>query len=223
MKTKNFFITSICLISGINNAWATGSPCTILVDCDSVTISGTANNIASCAGGNAGTTKCYRAENGKYYAVVDCIACNIGYSYETSDTVCPNIEYQACVSCDCHQICANSVKWESTGTEGYERGLTADANRPRCDCSTRKCLNAFSETAYRCAAGYYGSSTDGTSGCTMCPTWTGVYTNPARTILARGTNSAGNKNITSCYFRKGGTYYDNTGTFTLDSVCSYTN
>lgn len=65
-----------------------------------------------------------------------------------------------------------------------------------------------------CAAGYYG-----TSGCTQCPTWTGVYTNSARTVLARGTSIAGdNKTISDCYIASG-TYYDATGTFKLNGIC----
>ncbi|MDR0726706.1 MAG: hypothetical protein LBF37_01445 [Rickettsiales bacterium] len=40
-------------------------------------------------------------------------------------------------------------------------------------------------TAYRCAAGYYGSSTNGSSGCTLCP--------------SGGTSAAGSIVITQCY------------------------
>lgn len=214
MKTKNFFITSICLISGINNAWATGSPCTTLVDCDSVTISGTANNIASCAGGNAGTTKCYRAENGKYYAVVDCMACANFYAYGYSDAVCPNIRYQGCSSCDCKKICGGG--WKPTNTAGYE----VDIYTYSCDCFTGKCTRKEGNS-YRCAAGYYGEPSSEGSGCASCP-YAKFYKNSARNILASGTSNAGSKSITSCYVAKG-TYYDDTGTFTLDSVCSYTN
>lgn len=218
MKTKHFCITSVCLVLGISNAMATGSPCTQTVNCDSVTISGTANTFAACAGGTAGTQKCYRAEDGKYYAVIDCMACAKRYSYETSDLFCPNITYQTCGDCDCYSLCGGG--WKSTGTAGHEKDLYTY----KCNCRTNTCLSNDKTYHYRCAAGYYGKSVGGTSGCTQCPTWSGVYTNAARTTIARGTSIAGsNSDVTSCRFTTGTTYYDVTGTFTLGSNCSYTN
>lgn len=218
MKTKNFFITSICLMAGITNAMAAGSPCTQVVDCDSVTISGTANTLGACAGGTAGSRKCYRAEDGKYYSVIDCGACANYVSYGVSSTVCPNITYITCANCNCYSLCGGG--WTSTGTAGYEK----DLDTYMCNCSTNECVNNKKTYKYRCAAGYYGDPTRDGVGCTQCPTWSGVYTDYARTNLAVGTSLAGNnKAITSCRFTTGTTYYDVTGAFKLDSSCNYTN
>lgn len=73
-----------------------------------------------------------------------------------------------------------------------------------------------------CASGYYGKTTNGTTGCTQCPTATNIYTNSARTTLARGTSTYGdNEYISGCFIAQG-TYYDATGTFKL-SPCYYKN
>ncbi|MDR0726846.1 MAG: hypothetical protein LBF37_02165 [Rickettsiales bacterium] len=62
---------------------------------------------------------------------------------------------------------------------------------------------------YRCAEGYYGSSSNGTSGCTSCPTATGA------TSVA-GDNSA----ITQCY-TPAGTGSDSTGSYSIIDKCYY--
>ena len=59
---------------------------------------------------------------------------------------------RSCPDCD-------SVDWASSGT-GYEKRILAN-----CNGETGVCTKT---TEYRCAAGYYGSSTNGTSGCSEC-------------------------------------------------------
>lgn len=116
-----------------------------------------------------------------------------------------------CVAKTCSN-CTSDTSWSSAGT-GYMKKVTRT-----CDCGVCK-----ESTAYQCASGYWGSSTNGTSGCTQCPTWSGVYTNSARTALARGTCSSGVTAITGCYVIPG-TYYDATGTFTISNApCMYSN
>ncbi len=107
--------------------------------------------------------------------------------------------------------CSNCTTgaWVNIGT-GYQRQQVAN-----CECNT--CNKYY---RYRCAAGYYGSSSNGTSGCTQCPTWSGVYTTSSKTTLVRGTSAAGATAITGCYVRSG-TYYDTTGTFKIGSNCQY--
>lgn len=73
---------------------------------------------------------------------------------------------------------------------------------------------------YNCSKGYYGLGFFSSS-CTQCPQWSGVYTNSAKTTLARGTTSkSGATAITDCYIAAG-TYYDATGTFKISSNCQY--
>lgn len=72
-----------------------------------------------------------------------------------------------------------------------------------------------------CATGFYGTTSDGTTGCAQCPTWSGVYTNSSKTTLARGTSTSGeNTVIVDCYISYG-TYYDATGEFELKGTCYY--
>lgn len=83
-------------------------------------------------------------------------------------------------------------------------------------------VDCYFETrhSYRCETGYYGKPTDAKSGCSQCPTWSGVYTNSALTTSARGTSYAGATAITECYVASG-TYYDATGTFKISGKCEY--
>lgn len=115
--------------------------------------------------------------------------------------------------CGCKCDNCTNVSWQAYGT-GYQRYTSK-----KCDCSgsTATCQSTYS---YQCAAGYYGSSTNGTSGCTKCPTATGIYTDSARTTLASTTSTDGTTSVTGCNIPSG-TYYDTTGTFTLTSKCSY--
>ncbi|MCM1294145.1 MAG: hypothetical protein NC311_01115 [Muribaculaceae bacterium] len=126
--------------------------------------------------------------------------CNSGYG-------CVNAKCVKCTSCS---NCTSDTSWSAYGT-GYQR-----ITYRTCACNGT-CNTSYS---YRCAAGYYGSSTNGTSGCTQCPTWTGVYTTSAKTTLVRGTSAAGATAITGCYISTG-TDYDVTGTFKLTDVCPY--
>ena len=167
---------------------------------------------------------------GKVTGVASCYTCNPGYELvknpsasgitACSSTGDPNedsggvghYDYTECVKNCTASNCA-STNWVAKST-GYEtrtyRSCSATGTSGTCN----------STTQYRCAAGYYGSSTNGTSGCTQCPQWTGVYTNSGKTTLARGTSSAGTTAITGCYVAPG-TYYDATGTFKTTTNCAY--
>ena len=107
-----------------------------------------------------------------------------------------------CVTC---KTCSNctSGSWEDYGT-GYQRILNKSCN---CDGT---CSSSYS---YRCAAGYYGSSSNGTSGCTRCPASGGVY----------GSSTAGSTAITACYIPSGTSFSDTGGSGTYTSNCYYTN
>lgn len=160
-----------------------------------------------------GATKCYKSTDNKYYRFTQCASCNLPYTQR--NTAYPEqcgalAQFELCV-CYCGTNCVSNLDWTNHNT-GYQRII----NRA-CDCSgsTATCKET---TRYRCAPGYYGSSTNGTSGCTRCPTWSGVYTDSGRTTLARGTSNAGESAITDCYIATG-TYYDASGTFTLTSKC----
>lgn len=99
--------------------------------------------------------------------------------------------------------CVSDGRWKHDFfNSGYESHTVRTCNTFNCVCMER--------TQYRCAAGYYGSSINGTSGCTRCPSSGGVY----------GTSVAdSNIKITDCYMTGGS---DDTGTFTYTSKCYYT-
>lgn len=66
---------------------------------------------------------------------------------------------------------------------------------------------------YRCAPGYYGTTKDGLTGCTKCPSSGGVA----------GRSDGGATSITQCYLPFGTTGSDSTGNFTYTSKCYYSN
>ncbi|MCM1294313.1 MAG: hypothetical protein NC311_02010 [Muribaculaceae bacterium] len=176
-----------------------------------------ANN---CATMNQTESFMWHETDGKCYYVQSCATCPSGYSLEyiDEDTTGIALDYLCWYEPDedinkepypyhtCVKNCPDDTDWAASGT-GYQKQTVYNT-----DC--------VASTKYRCAAGYYGSSTNGTSGCTRCPNWTGVYTNSTKTILARGNSSAGATSITGCYI-SAGTYYDTTGTFKITSTCPY--
>lgn len=144
---------------------------------------------------------CYCSE-----AVVSCPFCNGGCTKTQSSLTTSGgqtVKYyyckENCVGCS---NCTSDSDWSAHST-GYQKKTTRS-----CDCNT---CNAT--TAYRCASGYYGTSTNGTSGCTRCPSSGGVY----------GTSSAGSTVITACYLPSGTTGSDSTGAFTYTNNCYYSN
>ncbi len=137
--------------------------------------------------------------------VTTCRTCRTGFTlvektgYD-SKTGC-SYEYSVCEkSCTGCSNCASDTTW-SAGDAGYERLATR-----RCDCNTCK-----TSWEYRCAAGYWGTTTNGTSGCTQC--------SPAHNMNA--TSSPGATAITSCYLAAGDNGADSAGSFTFTQDCYY--
>ena len=138
--------------------------------------------------------------------VYNCTQCSAGYKLDGGTVEvdgCSNaIQANGCIlDCTGCSNCTSDTTWSATGTAGYEKKVTRT-----CSCNT---CNA--STSYRCAAGYYGSSTNGTSGCTRCPSSGGVY----------GTSAAGSTAITSCYIPSGTSMTDSVGTYEYTSNCYY--
>lgn len=101
--------------------------------------------------------------------------------------------------CSC-PACTNctSDAWVAFGT-GYEKQIFRTCECGECKVSTK----------YRCAAGYYGTSINGASGCSKCPD--------------NGTSNAGATLKTGCYLPSGTNINDTVGQYTLTENCSYKN
>lgn len=175
---------------------------------------------AECSTLDETYTTVWEDDHGCHY-IKSCKTCPTGYTPEftdvgwTYDDFCynPDIEQElkniqlevnvcvkSCVSCtNC-----NSIDWTAYRT-GYERRINRD-----CECDG----TCTSTTQYRCAVGYYGTSTNGTSGCTRCPSSGGIYGTTA---------AAGSKNITSCYIPANQTMSDGTGEYVFTNKCYYKN
>lgn len=188
---------------------------------------GSTKVITGCSGT---TTSYYIMGNILLDILGSCSACGTGYTREAVTTSnintvssswsaveanCANISAMisglyTCVAKTCTD-CTSDSDWSSAGT-GYHKKTTATCNAGVCT----------KTTAYRCASGYYGSSTNGTSGCTKCPTWSGVYSNSGKTTEANAYSTVGTTGITGCMIIPS-TYYDASGTFSLTNPCSYSN
>ncbi|MDR2412841.1 MAG: hypothetical protein LBD50_01355 [Rickettsiales bacterium] len=119
---------------------------------------------------------CYNLDGG--IAVITCTSCQTNYVLTQK-----SINYSGCTfnfnicqsNCTGCMNCTSDADWSAYGT-GYQKKTTKS-----CSCNT-----CNSSTTYRCAAGYYGLSHNGTSGCEICPTG--------------GTSVAGdNTTISKCY------------------------
>ncbi|MDE6250146.1 MAG: hypothetical protein K2M34_00730 [Alphaproteobacteria bacterium] len=183
--------------------------------------------ITGCTGT---TTSYYVTANSLIDILGSCSACGTGYtreavtisnintassSWSAVESNCANISAMisglyTCVAKTCTD-CTSDTNWVSFAA-GYQKKTTATCNAGVCT----------KTTAYQCAQGYYGSSTNGTSGCARCPTWTGVYSDSAKTKAVTGYSAAGITAITGCMILPG-TYYDVTGTFNMGNPCTYTN
>ena len=78
-----------------------------------------------------------------------------------------------------------------------------------CVCNTK--------TTYRCEAGYWGSPTNASSGCTACPS-----SHPNSTAGSNSTQSTCNVSCTACSASSGATCTRASSTATYNNSCSYT-
>ena len=144
----------------------------------------------------------------RYYdttGIFSCSRCETGYELTQQRATVPNcsneILFNVCRK-PCDGTCSDCTTsaW-TAGNTGYQKRTYASCNTATCVCT---------KTAqYRCAAGYYGTSSNGTSGCTRCP--------------SSGSSAAGTTAITSCYLPSGTTGSDSTGSYTYTANCYYSN
>ncbi len=131
--------------------------------------------------------------NGTSYPCVCEANSDCGYNY-----CCVNNRCQPCSPCTYN--CSGCGSWSAAGT-GYEKKTTCACNGT-CDNRT---------ISYRCAAGYWGSSTNGTSGCVKCETGT--------------TSAAGSISHNACCYPSGYSYTgsDTSGSYTVkhNGVCCW--
>lgn len=205
-KLLILFGLSIVFVNGVYAA-PVGTTCSITLSCPSGQLC-MEGNLISCM---AYTTKYYNN-----VAVHSCSNCPSGLTrVERSVSVpgCDKVSYYDCVSSCTECPDCESEDWKpysSSGTTvfitGYERKVTATCIYSTCTCSKR--------TQYRCAGGYYGSSLNGTSGCSLCPG------NSYGEVLIRGGSVAGsNTDMTDCYVTSGG---DESGLYSYTQNCYYT-
>lgn len=152
--------------------------------------------------------KCYKAPSGIIYLVNTCTSCAAGHTL--TDVPLRDIISECDVAttvklcCRTCTACTSDNEYSASGTDGYDRKAIRT-----CDCNTGCKISRYT---YRCAAGYYGTSTDGKTGCTRCPLSAGG---------THGTSPAGKIDITSCYIPSG-SFLELSGSGTYTDDCPYT-
>ncbi len=212
----------LCALFIVGNAWALS---TDVDTCREVTCPGNSSSIVEentmthfVDGNVSRTATCYRVPStGKYvriWTLASGSVCPSGFAVETLthySQVCPlNIfQYEDCVTqCSGCSNCEDTGTW-GAGNTGYEKRTKKTCNMTSCSCET--------STVYRCARGYYGTSTNGTSGCTRCPRIdTADLFSPFGT-----TDSAGQISVYNCYIPAGTAFQDATGSGIYPDQCDY--
>lgn len=118
---------------------------------------------------------------------------NIGHDV---DTVCK--ELALCSSGGGTEPCPDCVGCNTTDWRAASTGYQARIYEAVCNCGV-----CNTKVEYRCADGFYGSSTNGSSGCIQCPSLNGVYAH----------SYPGSTTVTSCYIAEGVYVLDDSGTY----------
>ncbi len=189
---KYIFMCGALVALGVGRAsWAATIACMAshCMDLDAVTV----NDVS------AGCQRIIKTCYGNY-ALETCVSCATGYTNISASAVVPGCVGTYTYS-DCQENCAGCVNCVSDASwSGHAVGYEKKVVRT-CDCNTCKAT-----TSYRCAAGYYGSSLNGTTGCTRCP--------------ENGNSNAGTTSVTGCYVTSGS---DATGSCIYTQNCYYSN
>lgn len=160
-----------------------------------------------------GSNTYYMSTSGFCWGRKTCNKCQAGYTAITENLGdCTNITYTYC-DCICDN-CKDDTTWSSAGKAGYLKKATR-----RCICSSGTPTCTIVKTDYKCNAGYYGSSTNGTSGCTKCPTTEegGAGKSDDDVIYSE----VGSTQITDCYVGALSFITDTSGEFMFVDDCYY--
>ncbi len=141
-----------------------------------------------CGSGKGGNGKC-SCVDAQYNKTIEFpCGCTSDSDCDGPGWGCINGQCQTCRTCsNC-----NTTSW-TNGNTGYQTRTVRT-----CGCTTGQCT---SNTEYRCAPGYYGTTSNGSTGCSRCSADSGVY----------GTTAAGSTARTNCYIETGTTFSDTSG------------
>lgn len=155
---------------------------------------------------NDGRSGAYNFSNGQ--SVHTCQTCDTGYVAVTEYAYVDDCGQVSYTNCDCKCSGCSSSDYTDIGN-GYER-----RELKTCSCSSGSAKCVTSGYSYRCAQGYWGSSSNGTSGCTRCDPSGGAYGTTA---------SAGTTAKTGCYLPSGTSFSETPGSGTYTGNCYWAN
>ncbi|MCM1294915.1 MAG: hypothetical protein NC311_05180 [Muribaculaceae bacterium] len=155
------------------------------------------------------------------YRIFSCASCPSGYELKDvsisdivpgSGCLSSDTAKQCCKTCT---DCASDTAYTATGTNGY-----LSKKIRSCSCSG---TCSVTSTKYMCAPGYYGRSTDGTSGCTRCPKLTNTVYGTTDVNLSLGDTVIVMSTITNCYIPANTPISSTSGTYHFTEDCYYDN
>lgn len=149
----------------------------------------------------------YTDDCSHYVILEKCLECVSGYYIQVTGSVnsryfTGGFDYTSCLPNESNctaSNCKSDTDWKP-GNAGYLK----KENR---NCVGGKCTVVSG--SYMCAAGYYGTSTNGTTGCTRCPSSGGVY----------GLSDVDSADISYCYIPRGTKFSDSTGSGEYAADC----
>lgn len=163
MKKQVFLLVVIILTMG--NSLAGTYSCGL--QADAVTCTGATEyacryvSVASDCSSSRTTYYCTTSPFKACDFFTECTSCGTGYTLTRLSTTpssgyCANVSYETC--CKNCSNCTSDTKWSA-----YNTGYVRKAKRT-CNCDGT-CTTTYQ---YACASGYFGYTTNGTSGCNKC-------------------------------------------------------
>lgn len=206
---------SVILITGIAHG---ADYCSLTVDSNCST--GFASYLSRTSGyASATTTKCYKIGANSYGKVISETSCKSGRTpreVTVATTTCSNgasIKYTVC-ECYCNN-CTTSAWANVSGSSTHQSRTVGSCS---CDTGTAQCTK---KTEYRCRAGYYGSPSTSSSGCTKCTYTDGVAGTSDPDLIDEANDKYGNDTRGTCWITAGASSSDGTGSYSYKQKCYF--
>lgn len=255
-------ISKIVTVCALGGCYLCGNAALGAGDCVMQTCSDACTN--ACGGGTNGSCLEIVRDGSRIFSMCSCTSCSGGYTKSMGNslpswasaagalsgcnTMTNNIGTLATTVYKCTSPCTDcevETTFTVMGTSGYRRRVKSAT----CNTSTGVCTRTYE---YRCATDWFGSSTNGVTGCRKCPTTNLNMVNhcggdaETTTLICASVaymELTGNSGaciqcpldetrygytdkgtaITDCYLPAGATFSDTTGKYVYDDKCWYKN
>lgn len=204
---------SVILITGMAHG-AYNCTLTSSSNCSNADILSLTSGMAS-----ATTTSCYKTGTSSYVKLISETSCKSGWTpreRSVSTTTCSNgasIKYTMC-ECYCNN-CTTSAWANVSGSSTHQSRTVGSCS---CTSGSAQCTKT---TQYRCRAGYYGSPSSSSSGCTKCTYTDGVAGTSDPDLEDWDNDKFGNDTWGNCWIAAGASASDSTGSYSYKQKCYF--